>query len=85
MPLDIPEHIDIDITDLDIGGSGRIDEISIDKVKILTDPTQSIVVIRPPALIEEPEVEEEGLEDGEESAEPEVIGEKKEDSEESTE
>jgi large subunit ribosomal protein L25 len=82
LPLDIPEHIDVDITDLDIGDSIRIDDLSIDKVKILTDPTQSIVVIRPPTIIEEPVVEEEGLEEGEEAAEPEVIGEKKEESEE---
>ncbi len=82
LPLDIPEHIDVDITDLDIGGSVRIDDLSIDKVKILSDPTQSIVVIRPPTVIEEPEVEEEVLEEGEEAAEPEVIGEKKEESDE---
>jgi len=82
LPLDIPEHIDVDITDLDIGGSVRIDDLSIDKVKILSDPTQSIVVIRPPTIIEEPEVEEEVLEEGEEAAEPEVIGEKKEESDE---
>ncbi len=85
LPLDIPERIDVDITDLNIGDSVRIDDLSIDKVKILTDPTQSIVVIRPPTIIEEPEVEEEGLEEGEELAEPEVIGEKKEESEESSE
>lgn len=81
LPLDIPEHIDVDITDLNIGDSVRIEDLSIDKVKILADLTQSIVVIRPPAVIEEPEVEEEeGLEEGEEGAEPEVIGEKKEES-----
>ena len=80
LPLDIPEHIDVDITDLDIGDSIRIDDLSIDKVKILTDPTQSIVVIRPPTIVEEPVVEEEGLEEAEEAAEPEVIGEKKEES-----
>lgn len=82
LPLDIPEHIDVDITDLDIGDSVRIDDLSIDKVKILTDPTQSIVVIRPPTIHEEPVVEEEELEEGEEAAEPEVIGEKKEEPEE---
>ena len=85
LPLDIPDHIDVDISDLDIGDSIRIDDLSIEKVKILSDLTQSIVVIRPPTIIEEPEVEEEGLEEGEEAAEPEVVGEKKEESDEDSE
>lgn len=82
LPLDIPDHIDVDVTDLNIGDSIRVEDISIDKVKILSDLSQSIVVIRPPVVVEEPVVEEEILEEGEEGAEPEVVGEKKEEAEE---
>lgn len=79
LPLDIPEHIDIDITDLDIGDGVRVEDISIEKVKILNEPTQSIVVIRPPVIEVEPEPEEVEGELEEEGAEPEADDAKKED------
>lgn len=78
LPLDIPEHIEIDVTHLDIGDAIRIEDLSIEKVKILNDPSQSIVVVRPPVVAVEPTVEEEE----EEVAEPEVVGPKKEEAEE---
>ncbi|MFQ5677434.1 MAG: 50S ribosomal protein L25/general stress protein Ctc, partial [bacterium] len=83
LPLDIPEHIDVDITNLNIGDSVRVEDISIDKVKILNDPSQSIVIVRAPVVVEEPVVEEgEELEEG---VEPEVVGEEEEAAEGSTE
>ncbi|MFQ6115142.1 MAG: 50S ribosomal protein L25 [bacterium] len=80
LPLDIPEHFEIDVSDLDIGDGIRVEEISIEKVKVLSDPSQSIVVVRPPKVAVEPTVEE--IEEEEEVTEPEVVGQKKEEAEE---
>ncbi len=74
LPSDIPEHVEIDITHLNIGDAVRVDEIIIEKVKILTDPSQSIAIVRPPRVIVEPTVEVEE----EEIAEPEIVGQQKE-------
>lgn len=78
LPLDIPEHFEVDVSDLDIGGAIRIEDLKIDKVTILNDPLQSIVTVRPPAVIEETTAEEEVLDEG---GEPEVVGEKKDEAE----
>ena len=77
LPADIPEHLEIDITNLEIGDSVKIEVLTIEKVRILSDPSQAIAVVRPPRVVAE---EEEAVE--EELAEPEVVGEKKADSEE---
>jgi large subunit ribosomal protein L25 len=73
LPGDIPEHLEIDVSDLSIGDTVKIDQLQIDKVKILTDPSQSLAAVRVPRVIAEPEVELE-----EEAAEPELVGEEKE-------
>ncbi|RMF66136.1 MAG: 50S ribosomal protein L25 [Calditrichaeota bacterium] len=73
LPLDIPEHIEVDVTELEIGDAIRVEDLKLDKVKILSEPSQSIVVIRPPTVVAEPTVAAEELE--EEGAEPEVVGE----------
>ncbi|MFQ5823600.1 MAG: 50S ribosomal protein L25 [bacterium] len=79
LPLEIPEHLEIDVSNLDIGDTIRVADISVEKVKILSDPSQSIVVVRPPVVVVEPTVEEEVEE---EVAEPDVVGQKKEEAEE---
>ena len=73
LPADIPEYFEIDITDLEIGDTFRVEQLEIENIKMLSDPTQTILVIRPPRVEVEPTVEPE---EGEE--EPEVVGEKKE-------
>ncbi|MCG8604249.1 50S ribosomal protein L25 [bacterium] len=77
LPGDIPEHLEIDVSDLSIGDTFKIEQLQIDKVKILTDPSQSVAAVRVPRVILEPEVELE-----EEAEEPELIGEEKEEQEE---
>ncbi len=68
LPLDIPEHLEVDISDLDVGDGITVADLSIEKVKVLNEPTQSIVIVRPPAVVEEPTADEE-LAEGEEVAE----------------
>ncbi|MEA2016120.1 MAG: 50S ribosomal protein L25 [Actinomycetota bacterium] len=88
LPVDIPDYIGYDITELDMGSAVRVSDINVsDKIKILNDPEEIVVsVIHPTQLKEEEEeVEEEELgeeELGEEKLEePEVIGKGKEEQE----
>ena len=75
-PDKLPENIEVDISNLEIGDSINISDIPVAKdYTIVNDPEDQI------ASINEPEIEEEPEEETEE-AEPEVIGESDEDSEE---
>lgn len=76
LPLDIPEHLEVDVSELEIGDAIRVEDIVIEKVTILNEPNQTIAVVRPPTVIAEP------TEEVEEAAEPELIGEEKEETEE---
>ena len=59
LPSQIPEKVDIDITDLDIGDSVHVHEISIEGVKLLENPGVAVVTIIPPTAAEEKAVTEE--------------------------
>jgi large subunit ribosomal protein L25 len=59
LPSQIPEKVDVDITDLDIGDSVHVHEISIEGVKLLENPGVAIVTIIPPTAAEEKAVAEE--------------------------
>lgn len=76
LPLDVPEKIEMDISDLDIGHSLHVSDLSItENIKVITDPGAAIVTI----VAKKEEVEEKAVEEeGEAAAEPEVIKEKKE-------
>lgn len=82
LPVDIPDHIEYDIKDLDMGLTVRVSDIDIsDKIKILNDLDEVVVsIIHPTQLKEEEQAPEEGTE--EVVAEPEVIGRGKEEPEE---
>ena len=70
LPRNIPEAVDIEIGDLDIGGSVHVRDISLPDVKILNDEDLVIASVMAPTVAALPEDEE-----GEEAAaEPEVIG-----------
>ena len=70
LPLDIPESVEVDVTNLDIGDSIRVSDLSLEKLTVLTDESQSVVVVSAPkAVTEEVEVAEEVA--PEEAAEPE--------------
>jgi large subunit ribosomal protein L25 len=81
LPKDIPSHIDIDISSLQIGDSVQIKDIILKNFEILDNPEATIVSVVPPAVekVETPVVE------GEEAAEPEVITKGKKDEDEAEE
>lgn len=78
LPKDIPSHIEVDITDLEIGDSVHIKDLKTEKYDIVENPEEVILtILAPKAYVEEtPKPEEE------EAKEPEVIREKKEEEEE---
>jgi large subunit ribosomal protein L25 len=79
LPTDVPESIEVDITNLGVGDNLKVADLKLDeKIEVLADSETVIVTIVPPRVeVEEPEaVEEEG------GAEPEVIRKGKADEEE---
>jgi len=74
MPGDIPESIEIDITDLDVGDSVHVEEIPLgENVELSADVNFTILtVVSPKVEAVEEEEEEEGLEGEEEAAEGEA-------------
>jgi large subunit ribosomal protein L25 len=58
-PADLPTHIEVDVSHLDIGDSIHVRDITAEKVKILTDLHLAIATVVPPTVEKEalPEVE----------------------------
>ncbi|MCY3868290.1 MAG: 50S ribosomal protein L25 [Gemmatimonadetes bacterium] len=81
LPTEIPDHIEIDVSDLDIGDSLHVSDIVLDgdDLTIVTDTDRTVFAVAAPTLIieeEEEDVEDEALVDvegEEEMQEPEVI------------
>lgn len=71
LATDIPESIDVDVTELNIGDSIHVRDLDLGNVNILTDEQRTLVVVAAPTIVKEPEPEaEEGeLLEGEEGAE----------------
>lgn len=78
LPKDIPQHLEVDVTELKIGDSIHISDLSFDKVTILNSKTTVVVSVNHPKIEKEPAPEEVV----EEPAEPELIGKGKEEVEE---
>jgi large subunit ribosomal protein L25 len=76
LPADIPDKYEIDVSDMVIGDSVHVGDLSIPNAEILNDPGNVVMTIVPPTVYEEPVVEEEAVE-----GEPEVVGEEKEEAE----
>ncbi len=72
LPSEIPDKIDVDVSDLKIGDSLHVKDIKFENARVLTNPEATIITIVPPALHREVEVTEE-MEAEEKLAEPEVI------------
>jgi len=75
LPDDIPEHLVLNVDELELGAVARIkDLVAPEGVTILDDPEEAIASVIPPrgAGVEE-EAEAEEVE-GEEAAEPEIVG-----------
>ncbi|MBW1898968.1 MAG: 50S ribosomal protein L25/general stress protein Ctc [Deltaproteobacteria bacterium] len=83
LPLEIPESIEIDVTDLDVGDSVHVEDISLQgDIEIPADVNFTVITVLAPKkeeVVEEEEEEEEGLE--EEGAEEEPSDEESADKE----
>ncbi len=78
LPKDIPEEIEVDVSELHMNQSVKVEELTIPEgVKVFSDPSQVVAMVHAPEeeVEEEEEIEEELLAEGEE---PEVIGREKE-------
>jgi len=74
-PLDIPERIELDVSELEIGNSLHVSDLNIvGKIKVITELTETIVTV----LAKKEEPEEEVIAEEPQAKEPEVIKEKKE-------
>jgi len=78
LPSNIPSHIDIDISEININDSIKVSDLRLDNIKILNDENASIVSVVPPVVEKEPEP----AETAEGPAEPEVISKPKKEGEE---
>ena len=74
---EIPEHLEVDISELSMGNTNHISDLSFENVDIVTDGEVAVVSVLTP-MAEEPEEEEVDLE----QEEPEIIGQAREDGEE---
>jgi large subunit ribosomal protein L25 len=74
LPMEIPEHIDADVSAMNIGDSLRLADIpTIEGVTFLDDPEETVLAtVTAPSVFEEPEPEEEELEEGAELPEGEA-------------
>ncbi|MDD5008762.1 MAG: 50S ribosomal protein L25 [Syntrophorhabdaceae bacterium] len=59
LPTQIPEKIEVDISDLDIGDSYHVNQISIPGIKLLEHLDVAVVTVIPPTVEEKPVVAEE--------------------------
>lgn len=81
LPGAIPEKVEVDVSELDIGDAIHVRDIVLPDVEVETDPDRSVVAVLAPTVIEEPEEEEVP----EEELEPELIGREAEEGEEAPE
>jgi large subunit ribosomal protein L25 len=70
LPTDIPEHILVDVSNVDLNQAFRVNELKLsDKIEVLSDPDSVIVTVSPIRVQEEPVEAPAAVE----TAEPEVI------------
>ena len=76
LPSEIPENIEVDITELGIGDAVHVRDLILPKgIRVITDSQQSVLSVEPPTAEEVMEVE---AAEETEVKEPEVISERKE-------
>jgi len=76
LPLEVPEHIDFEVSEMEIGGTLRLAELAAPEgVTILGDPESVVATITAPTREVEPELTEEELAAAEAEAEAEGEGE----------
>jgi large subunit ribosomal protein L25 len=76
LPKDLPEILEVDVSQLEIGDSIHINDLNYENIRILNDPDDTVILVEAPRIVVEEEVVEEEL------TEPELIGEEKEGEEE---
>ncbi len=69
LPGDIPEKVEIDVSELDIGDAIHVRDLSIPNVEIELDPERTVIAVLAPTVVEVEEEEE----PEEEALEPELI------------
>ena len=73
LPLEVPEHLDLDVSGMEIGGTLRMSDLTApDGVTLLDDPELVVATVTAPTKVVEPEPTEEELAEGEEPAESEA-------------
>ena len=79
LPLEVPEHLDLDVSHMEVGGTLRLADVPVpDGVKLLDDPDTVVATVTAPTreIVEEPEEAAEGEEaeapEGEAAAEGEA-------------
>jgi large subunit ribosomal protein L25 len=66
LPLEVPEHVDVDVSGMEIGGTLRVGEVTVPEgVTVLDDPEAVVATVTAPTRVVEPEEE---LVEGEEEA-----------------
>jgi large subunit ribosomal protein L25 len=62
LPLEVPEHLDLDVSGMEIGGTLRISDLGTpDGVTLLDDPEMVVATVTAPTKVVEPEPTEEEL------------------------
>lgn len=79
LPADIPESLPIEVTDLDVGDSLQVRDLSFEAGEIIDEMDATVITIVAPTVVEEaPKEEEVVAEEGEEGAGEATEGAKKE-------
>jgi large subunit ribosomal protein L25 len=68
LPLEIPEHIEVDVSHLNIGDGIVLKDILIEKIKFITDENHPVANVIHPKVVQEVVPEEEQIEEGEAAA-----------------
>jgi large subunit ribosomal protein L25 len=74
LPKNIPEHLEIDISELNVGDSIHVGDLSFEDFEVLNSEDSLVVSVTHAKVQEEPEAVAEEVGEIEEGAEPEVIG-----------
>jgi len=74
LPNDMPDHLEIEVSHLEIGDTVHVSDLSFENIEILSSPQRSVVAVTAKRVAEEVEAAEElaeaeGLEEGEEGEE----------------
>jgi len=72
LPLDIPDYVEVEVSELNMGDSIQLSTLTFDKASIVGDLDQPIVSVLAPRVVKEEVAEEEGIEEGVEGEEVEA-------------